>query len=351
LAAQEERDLFVRGENALRSGDYASARVSFEKVLERNPQHIAALANLGVVFAQTRDYEKAADTYRQALALHPKHPLLHLNLGLALFKQDRYAEAAKEFEQTLAGQPQHLQAQELLASCRIYTGEADRAVATLETLLKERPTDPGLLYLTGLAHLRAGKPDQAKPIFDRLTAHASPAQAHFLAGKALAENEQFDEAVRELERARAVDAKLDGIDRELGKVYISLRRAEEAETRLRASVAADRGDVEALYFLAGSLILQDKNAEALPLLETVALRRPSFWGAHYYRGRILLQQGSVAAAIQSLERAAAFQPSESSIYYQLARAYKQANRASDAAAALKKMAALKQPAVDEGFRK
>ncbi|MBL8217934.1 MAG: tetratricopeptide repeat protein, partial [Bryobacterales bacterium] len=122
MAAQEERDLFAAGEKALRAGDYASARTSFEQVLKRNPKHLAALANLGVVFAQTRDYEQAAATYRKTLALNPAHPLLHLNLGLALFKQDRYAEAAKEFEQTLARQPTHLQAQELLASCRIYTG-------------------------------------------------------------------------------------------------------------------------------------------------------------------------------------------------------------------------------------
>lgn len=344
---QEDRDLFVTGERALRAGDYSTAQKSFESLLKRNPKNTAALANLGVVFAQTRDYEQAATTYRKALALNPTHPLLHLNLGLALFKQDQYAAAAKEFEQTLTRQPSHLQAQELLASCRIYTGQADKAAASLEALLQDRPNDPSLLYLAGLAQLRLRKPEQAKPFFDRLTANTTPAQAHFLAGKALAENEQFDEAIRALEAARQADAKLEGIHRELGKVYISLRRAEDAEASLRAAIAADPGDIEATYFLAGALILQDKSKEAMPLLDTVAVRRPSFWGVHYYRGRILLQQGSVAPAIQALERAATLQPDESSIYYQLARAYRQANRPAAASTALKKLTALKKAESDD----
>ncbi len=85
LAGQEERVLFTNGEQSLRTGDYASARATFEAILKRNPKNVAALANLGVVFAQTRNYELAAATYRKALVLNPTHPLLHLNLGLALF--------------------------------------------------------------------------------------------------------------------------------------------------------------------------------------------------------------------------------------------------------------------------
>lgn len=347
MCGQEERVLFTNGEKALRAGDYSSARGSFEALLRRNPKHVGALANLGVVFAQTRDYEQAASAYRKALALSPGHPLLHLNLGLALFKQDLYAEAGREFERVLARQQEHQQAQELLAACRIYTGQAERAAGALEGLLRDRPRDTGLLYLAGLAYLRMGKPELARQMFDRLTANATKGQAHYLAGKALAENEQFDEAARELEQAREVDGKLEGIDRELGKVYISLRRAEEAEARLRAAVAADAGDVEALYFLAGSLILQDKGSEAMPLLDTVVARRPSFWGVHYYRGRILLQQGKVGPAVTALERAANLQPAESSVYYQLSRAYRQAGRAADAAAVLKQMAALKKGDEDD----
>ncbi len=339
--------MFVAGERALRAGDYSSARGSFEALLQRNPKHVGALANLGVVFAQMRDYEQAASAYRKALELSPGHPLLHLNLGLALFKQDLYAEAGREFERVLARQAENQQAQELLAACRIYTGQAERAAESLEGLLRDRPGDTGLLYLAGLAYLRIGKSELARQMFDRLTANATKGQAHYLAGKALAENEQFDEAARELELAREVDGKMEGIDRELGKVYISLRRAEEAEARLRAAVAADAGDVEALYFLAGSLILQDKGSEAMPLLDTVAARRPSFWGVHYYRGRILLQQGKVGPAVTALERAAKLQPAESSVYYQLSRAYRQAGRAADAAAALKKMAALKKSDEDD----
>lgn len=341
LSGQEERDFFAAGEQALRSGDFATARTRFEAVLKRNPKNAAALANLGVVHAQTGEYELAAAAYRKALQLSPSHPLLHLNLGLALFKQELYAPAAREFEQTLARQPSHVQAQELLAACRIYTGAPTQAAASLESLLKDRPGDPGLLYLLGLAYLKDNKPSQARPVFDRLLANASKPQAHFLAGKALSENEQFDQAVKELGEARALDPKLDGIDRELGKVYISLRRAEDAEARLRAAVHTDPGDIEALYFLAGALILQDKIGDALPLLNTVAKKRPSFWGVHYYRGRILLQQAQIPAAIEALERAASLQPEESSIYYQLSRAYRQAGRPADAAAALKKMAALK----------
>jgi predicted Zn-dependent protease len=268
--------------------------------------------------------------------------LLHLNLGLAWFKQDRCPEAAPEFERTLARLPGHEQARELLAACRIQLGQPDAAAREIEALRAARPSDPGLLYLLGLARLKQGRPEAAREAFGKLIASAPAAQARYLIGKAHYENEEFEEAETELLAARAGDPSMDGLDRELGKVYISVRRAEDAEKFLRAALGRDAGDVEARYFLAGALILQDRGGEALPLLEEVAAARPRFWGAHYYRGRVLLQQSNVQDALAALELAAKLKPDESSVLYQLARAYRLAGRPAAADEALKKMAALKQ---------
>lgn len=340
-AQTDERSAFQAAEQALRAGRLDEARSGFQAILKRNPRHLAALANLGVVEAQARNYAAAEQSYRRALKLAPDHPLLHLNLGLALFKQDLYPEAAREFEQTLARSPSHTQAQELLAACHVHTGAAARALPVLTALLQSRPAEPGLLYLHALALVKLNRHDEAQTSLRNLFAAAPPALAHFLAGKAHYENEAFDEAVSELEQARTLDPKLEGVHRELGKVFISLRRAQEAETALRAALAADPNDTEARYFLAGALVLQDRGGEALPLLDEVARHRPAFWGVHYYRGRILLGEGKAAEALPALEQAAKLNPTESSTFYQLARAYRAIGRSADATAALARLSQLK----------
>src|SRR2546429_7364905 len=56
-------------------------------------------------------------------------------------------------------------------------------------------------------------------------------------------------------------------DLELGKVYISLRRREEAEKELRAALDQDGEDTSAIYFLGALYVQNGEYRKSVPLLE------------------------------------------------------------------------------------
>jgi Flp pilus assembly protein TadD len=330
LIGPEAKKLFHDGEQALRANELAAAERRFGEFLKLEPNNVAALGNMGVVLSRMGRHQDAVQIYERALKLAPKSPDLHLNLGLAYLKQDDHRQARSAFERAAALRPGHPQTLELLASAHLLTGETDRAVTQLESL----PQSSGVLYLLALGYLKQNRRDEARASIDRLFATLDAAQAHLLAGRAYYESTMFDEALAELQKARALGPELPGVWRELGKTQVSLRRSEEAEASLREAMKREPADAEAAYFL-GALLVQGGNfQEGAPLLERARATRPSFWGAWYYLGKAAALAGDHAGAVRFLTRASELRDDEPSIIYQLSRSLKASGRDEEAARAM-----------------
>lgn len=315
------RQVFDNAVAALSRGEFERAQAGFEQVLRAQPRHIGALGNLGVVYSRRERFDKAAEVYRKALELAPNEPGLLLNLGLALLKQERYGEAREPLEKLVAAQPAHRQGRELAATARLYTGDAAGALAILEQL----EPGPGVSFLVSLANLKLGRRAEAAAAFEKLESGLGREQAAFLRGRAYYESGLFDEAARELEPVAegSPDAR-----RELGKVYVSLRRAEEAEAAFRAVLAAKPGDGESSYFLGALLVERERVAEGAALL---AKANPGHWGTHYYLGKGALKRRAGAEALRHFRRAAELQPGDANVLFQLMRAHQATGDAAGAA--------------------
>jgi tetratricopeptide (TPR) repeat protein len=318
---------FRKAAAALTAGELSQAEQGFLEVLQSQPRHIGALGNLGIVYSRQERVSDAITVYQRALKLSPNEPGLLLNLGLAYLKLEEYQSAKPLLARADRSPLASAQTKELLATCRLFTGEEAAAAAALETL----PRTPGVLYLLGSAYLRLNQPDRARAVFaDLLTASASPAQARFLLGKAYAEGAQFDAAAAELRQALVLDSRMTAARVELGKVLLGARDLEGAAREFRVALAGEPANVEATYYLGALLVLMRKEAEALPYLEKVRSARPNGWTSFYYLGRARMQLGHAAEAIPLLEKAAALNPDEAAVYFQLGRAYRAAGRISDA---------------------
>src|SRR5262245_4494982 len=93
--------LFASAVKAQQAGDYATAETNYKQVLELQPQHFEALANLGVVYVNLGRLDEAIVSYRKALEISYLNGPLRMNLGLAYYKAARYAEALPEFDKVL----------------------------------------------------------------------------------------------------------------------------------------------------------------------------------------------------------------------------------------------------------
>jgi tetratricopeptide (TPR) repeat protein len=328
--------VFQQAASALSSQDYPAAEHGFQSVLKSQPNNVAALGNLGVVYSRTHRYAEAIEVYRRALRIAPGDKGLTTNLGLAYVKQERYAPALPLFEK-LAADPQNLQAREMLAACHLSLGQLEPAVAVLEPLQATDPKNAGVLYMLGVALTRLKRTDEAHAAFAKMMDAVSPAQANFLMGKASYETGSFEEAAAFLRQALKADPELKAAHRELGKTLVSLRDNDGAEKELRQ---AGSDDAEALYFL-GAVLAQAQQAEAIPILTKAQALNPDFWGPLYYLGRIHLEQDHPKQALVFLERAAKLNPDEPAIQYQLGGALRKAGREAEARAAFARVKQLK----------
>ena len=319
-AADPPKVIFDRGVHALNAGNYPTAEQEFQAVLRQEPKNIAAIVNLGILYARTNRTDKAVREYKKALQLSPNDEPILLNLGLVYLKQEFHSKALPYFARVVQMDPKNLQARQLLAVCRIYTGKLTEGIHDLEELEAANPKNEQLLFLLGFAYLKNGDPDKAKAVFNRMFEVAGPAQAQFLLGRASYEAKIFPQAEESFLAVEKLEPNFPGLHVELAKVYISERREEDAIRELKAALKQNPTNEDACYFLGSLLVRDGQDAEGIPYLEKAKELKPDSWAVYYYLGRAKLHSGEKTEAVALLRRAVELNPDDASAQYQLGRA-------------------------------
>jgi len=345
-AAEPAQEVFDRAVRDLAAANYPSAERGFQAVLRQEPRNIAALSNLGVIYSRTSRADQAITLYRRALQLSPDDKALLLNLGLVYLRQEDHSKALPLFARVVAIDPQHLQARQLLAVCRAYAGQLEPAIRDLEALRAAAPRDENILFLLGFVYLKNHDSERAKTIFELLFEAAGPIRAEFLLGKAHYEAALFSRAEESFLQVARLDPKFPGVHLELGKVYISLRRTDDAIRELQLVLKENPGDADASYFLGALLVQRGRYAEGIPYLERAKSVKPDFWAPYFYLGKAKLRLEQPAAAVVLLQRAVKLCPDEASAYYLLGRALEACGRGPEARQALSRVRDLRAGALE-----
>jgi tetratricopeptide (TPR) repeat protein len=342
IAAQDpQQAIFEAAAKSLVAGDYPAAERGFQAVLKVQPNHVGALGNLGIIYSRTGRTDQAITVYRKALALSPNDKAILLNLGLVYLKQEAHRKALPLFERVVAVDAAHQQARQLVAICRLYLGELEPAIRDLEALQRENSNDQQTLFLLGFAYLKNNDAETAKRIFDRMFAVAGPAQAEFLLGKACYEAALFDRAEESYLKVAQIAPDFPGIRLELGKLYISQRRTEDAIKELESVLKDQPANEDANYYLGGLLVQEARYEEGIPYLERARKLKPDSWSILFYLGKAKLRLGQPAEAVTLLQKAVALNPDETSAYYQLGRALQACGRQQEALRAFSRVQNLK----------
>ncbi len=239
----------------------------------------------------------------------------------------------------------------------LVKGDRSKAVASFERTLALRPADlPSLVWLAETL-LDDGRPEAAEPIFRKAMAVApGSAAAAFGTGRAALARRAYPEAVSELERALAIEARASAVHYPLAMAYRGMGNREEAEAHLRlrgttwpsmpdplrpatgdvlksaaiqeadgisalrrgdwaAAVAAFRrglelnpGDPALRHRLGSALYASGDVAGAVKEFEEVARRSPEFVKAQVSLGVILNLNGRYQEAVGRFTKAIAVDP-------------------------------------------
>jgi tetratricopeptide (TPR) repeat protein len=126
--AEESTDHWLDVGMGLETHAPDQARRAYQKVLELDPRHVEALANLGRLFYEQGATEAAIVQYRRALeAAGGNHPVAAFNLGLALEDMGRNRAATDAYHLAILADPDFADAHYNLA--RVHERLGDRVSA------------------------------------------------------------------------------------------------------------------------------------------------------------------------------------------------------------------------------
>ncbi|HXJ94641.1 MAG TPA: tetratricopeptide repeat protein [Terriglobia bacterium] len=295
------------------------ARSAYERATKLNPDLYQAQANLGLLLFAMKDVAGALPHLQKAVALKPGDARPHLDLGVALeasgqtaaaeaelrqalqldpkleaaayqlgkleLDQKQYSAAADDFGRALALNQGRAEAELGLASAYEGLGQASEAEQHFEKYLKLQPVDASVRFHLARLYLQENKADLALTHLQQLAqTHVELPGLDAALGDAYARSGKFSDSESYYRRTLAAtpsgpDAA--GLHRALATTLVKEGKATEAESEFRAALRLDPNDADASKGLAESLYLQDRWADAAPIIERL-VQSPSAPAGLYF---------------------------------------------------------------------
>ncbi len=327
---------FHQGTEALRSGQLDVASADFSKVIALSPAFAEAYFNLGLARLQQGNFDGAVAPLEKSLALKPKLRGANLFLGIARYRENNYAQAIAALKRETQIDPQNPKVFMWLGVAQLGAGDAAAATVSLDHAAALSPDDVDILYHRGRAHMLVSKESYEQ----MYKADPTSWRVHQVLAQSFVEQDRFDEAVNECQKAIEAMPKEPGLHEELADVYWKQNQLPKAESEFQNELQIDPQSFSSMYKLAVVSIERSKPDVAAKLLTEVLNRSPKYPNANYQLGRAEAQMGNTSAAISNFSAAVADGKADAETlrqsYYQLAQLYRREQKTEESQAALGK---------------
>ena len=352
VAAKGEARAALAFQEALalhRQGRLDEARLLYQKALQRQPQHLHALINLGVICLQTQQPQHAIDLFGRALRTDPRNALAHNNLGNALRALAQPKEAIASYERAIALAPDHADAYfnrgAVLAELRQY----EAAIASYRQAISRQPGHLSAYNNLGLAlaalqqyavavgiydEALAIKPDYADAANNRgialrqlkqwaaavasydqaIASRPDYAEAYYNRANALYELKQYPAAIASYEQAITLNPTYTDAYHNRGLAYFELRQYQAAVSSYDEAIALRPDHTDAYNNRGNALQGLQNHQAAIESYDKALAIRPDFADAYNNRGSTLIDLKRYQDAVADFDRALALNPEFKDLY-------------------------------------
>ena len=212
-AKSAERLALQHGQEALKGGDIARARVEFEKAVRLAPNDAEAQSALGWVLAQQGEADAAVVHLRAAIKAKPGFVDARLTLASVLWQQGKAADGEQEARAALKIAPNNAEPHRTLAKI-LSQRPGDEALSEMRRAVELAPERADLRDDLGTILAQRNQFADAEVAFkEALRLQPNLEQGHFHLGVVRLQAQQLDEAANEL--GKAVDTGSAGCCRSL----------------------------------------------------------------------------------------------------------------------------------------
>lgn len=163
---------------ATREGEIENSMSCFQRALQINPQHVAALENLGNAYRLEKRWEDARKVLLQAVEIAPDDPEANYSLGMVYAQTEETAKADEYLHRALVARPAYPEALNNLGVLYMVTHRREEAVASFEQCIRVAPGfEQAYLNLARVYALEGARDNARDVLLDLLKQHPNHAQA------------------------------------------------------------------------------------------------------------------------------------------------------------------------------
>lgn len=288
----------------------------FRWALHLDPRDARIMGALGQALIAHGLANQAIDQFREALRIDPSLSLLHLSLARALAAAGHHKEAAKSFR-AFAASIDHAQTSQLLSRAfldmghtLLMAGDLGQAAEVYQAALG-RPDDEARAR-AGLAQVALARSDlKAATAHLKRALELEPLNAEVWNVWSLvaAEKDDWDEAVRRMERALALDSDKEEYWVQLGRCFRKAGRIREADDTFRKGADKFPLSRSKFFWLRGRLAARQKDwTRAYDHFRTSIELAPGSWRLHEDMAQACLGLQNWQQAREHIQQAAELAP-------------------------------------------
>lgn len=331
-AQQTNPDQFMsEAIQAQQRGDYQQAIAKYREVLKLRPENVEAKVNLGAALAHVGQFDDAIAMYKSALPSLKNKRMVLLNLGLAYYKKGELPNAREQFTALHQSEPDNVQVAILLGDTEVRLGDAESAANMLEPLEKANAQNPDFEYVLGSALIKAGRRREGVPHMENAAQLGNSGDSYMLAGAALLDLDEYEQARHDLELALQLAPGLPGLHTLVGMARDKTGDQKNAEPAFRDAIRENPNDFEANLYLGALLYKQRHLEEAKVYLDQAVKLKPNDTMARYESAMLKSTSGQYEEAAKELEAVVKDNPSWLEPHVQLTSLYYKLHRPADGA--------------------
>ncbi len=310
--AIEPRILLVR--QYLREGKAQKARVVLGDIIEKNRNNPIVLTVFGEIQLASKEYNDARISFQNLIELNPDASKSYFLLAKAYEGLKDRKNYKIELKKALIFDPDYVQAKIAMTQLQIIEKDFNAAQQNIKLLKKQLGEVPGILRLEGSLLVRSGKHKRALDIYRYLFKLKPDAQSILALTRVLWSMGMQDDAVAELKEWNNRHEGSIGTMLELANRYVELDKLEDAKHQYQQILEISENNIIALNDLAWYLKESDldkalyfaEKAYTLASESSIVLDTLSI---------ILLERGDAVRAQRFIDRALAIKPQDPTFRY------------------------------------
>ena len=347
---------------------FEEAIEAYQQAIHYAPKRALMHAALGAGYANLHRYDEALEAYKTARTLKPDDAMIHHQLGNIYSKRGKRAEAIACQQRAITIAPTLASAHYQLGLLYSQEKRWTEAISAYETAYAEDSELIEALYNLAQVHVRDGNRKAAREkmqLFEKQKVVVKPIQELRGAlqrtsertqrtgiltniGRLYLKSEQYEKAVREYEKALALNPKGTAAYNGVGIAYAMLKRYSEAIDAQQKALTLEPDFAEAHAGLGLVYLMQNspelalkhyRHAIALSLKRGEARKSMFEVEAHLKIGIILLNQKKYSEAASAYQAVLALKPNNVQAYHNLGVCYAHQGKSEEALSALQQAVA------------